>query len=266
MSYPHPWQKKILQKIPFRISLQKRYPLKERYNSIIHNNEQLYLVSEVSRFFCQLDILSLDGKHLETAPLSHGLSAGDIRYGPSLAFDSNGLIYVSDNQHRVQVFSSDFKVVRSWKVPGGGDLVIYDNLVYVLIPAINQVSIYTLAGILLERWKNYGSNLGSLTFPKAITIYQNEVYIVDSGNNRIQVFSMHGKYLRHWKYTCTSQSVLPTIRCGFGMTFLCGEKEIQIFNCEGIFFQKFEGISLTIRNGVIYTIGDEEELLVYNIE
>jgi len=238
-SYPQTWQKKILRKIPFRISLQKCYPLNDTYNSIIHNNEQLYLVSEACSLFYQLVILSLDGKHLETAPLSHGVRAGDIRYSPFIAFDSNGLIYMSDNQHRVQVFSSDFELVRSWKVPGGGDLVIYDNLVYVLSPAINQVSIYTLTGILLQKWKNYGSNLGSLTFPKAITIYQNEVYIVDTGNDRIQVFSMNGKYLRHWNYTCNSRSVLePTVRCGFGMIFLCDEKEIHVFNCEGIFFSK----------------------------
>src|SRR5688572_17979175 len=91
--------------------------------------------------------------HLQLRWGTEGTENGQFKVPHSMAFDSEGNIYVTDtNNHRIQKFTSDGKFITKWGTEGNKD--------------------------------------GEFSIPEGIDLDSHEnVYVADTGNSRIQKFT-----------------------------------------------------------------------------
>lgn len=117
----------------------------------------------------------------------------------ALALGPDGNLYVADAcNHRIQVFTTDGKLVRHFGSPGSGKGEMsypYDvafplgeaKHLYVIEYGNQRVQKFTLEGKSLGTWGGPGRTPGRLSTPWALAVdRQGRVHVVDSDNHRIQ--------------------------------------------------------------------------------
>ncbi len=137
-------------------------------------------------------------------------SAGGQFIGPrGIAIDNSGNVYVTDQNNRVQKFSSSGTFILQFgingDVPGGfvtPNKVATDSAgnVYVTDTFTNRVQKFSSAGTFLLTWGGFGSGSGQFIAGSggiAVDSADN-VYVTDPGNHRIQKFNSTGTFLTSW--------------------------------------------------------------------
>jgi sugar lactone lactonase YvrE len=121
-----------------------------------------------------------------------------------VALDSQGNVYVTDNNH-VQKFDSSGKFLAKWGTQGTGDgqfqlalaiaIDAQDN-VYVVDLNNNEVQKFDGSGKFLLKWGMKGSGDGQFSRPAAVAIdMQGNVLVTDVDTGRLQKFDSNGKFL-----------------------------------------------------------------------
>jgi DNA-binding beta-propeller fold protein YncE len=179
------------------------------------------------------------------APVSRSLTAVQILGGPGsepgrfqephgIAVGPDGTLYVTDGRnHRVQVFSPDGRLLRTWgsfcalyesgapgcidpdgpgPMPLGagqfnepwGIAVGPDDTVYVADLWNHRVQQFTADGRFLRAWGGFArvedpqDQPGTFFGPRGLQVHGDRVYVTDTGNKRVQVFDREGRFLTAW--------------------------------------------------------------------
>ena len=132
---------------------------------------------------------------------------GAFMWPTSVALDSNGLAYVSDEWlNRVSIYDQEHgNWVGMWGIPGDAPGEINrpaglafdknDNL-YVVESRNHRVSVFTRDGKYQFGWGGLGDGDGQFNLPWGIEIDHNgDVYVADWRNDRVQKFAPDGTFL-----------------------------------------------------------------------
>ena len=124
-----------------------------------------------------------------------------------VAFDSNGDVYVVDNEnHRIQVFTENGEFKREFGDQKNQDskklyyptgiCIDSDDIVYITELYNHCVSVFTYEGMFLTSFGSQGRDKGQFKDPRGIAVDEHgTIYVSDYGNDRVQIF----KHL--WKQT-----------------------------------------------------------------
>ena len=114
-----------------------------------------------------------------------------------IAFNSNGDIYVTDYNHRVQIFNQDGIFLRTLRNKQQGQTLQYpfgiavdsSDTVYVSERNRDCISVFTAEGEYLTTFGGEGKAEGQFDCPFGLHIDKNDSLLVcDSDNGRIQIF------------------------------------------------------------------------------
>lgn len=116
----------------------------------------------------------------------------------SIVFYNNEIYVVDIKKNVIKVFDMQGKYLRDWGKPARPtDLLIKDNIFYVLDAAGHQVVVCDSTGKINKLIGKMGKNPGELYFPSSILIDDtNRIWVADSNNNRIQIFDTDGKMVK----------------------------------------------------------------------
>ena len=130
---------------------------------------------------------------------------GSFMWPTSVALDSEGAAYVSDEWlNRISVYK-DGAWASMWGTPGSGDGELNrpsglsfdkdDNLF--LVDSVNaRVQVFTKDGKFIRKWGSKGDGDGQFNVPWGIDVDHNgDVYVADWRNDRIQKFAPDGTFL-----------------------------------------------------------------------
>ena len=127
---------------------------------------------------------------------SKGSDSGQFNGPTDVAFDSTGIVYVTDFKNgSVHVITAEGQYLRQFRKPGGklgGPTSISidrDNVVDVTEYSNNCVSVFTCEGKFLTSFGTKGSGPGQFSHPRGIAVDKNGVvYVSDHLNNHLQLF------------------------------------------------------------------------------
>ena len=136
----------------------------------------------------------------------YGRKDGDILWPNSVAVDSQGDVYISDDWlNRISVFNGDGEFKSSWGVTGSGQGELdgpaglafdkNDNL-YVVDSRNHRLQVFSKDGKYVASCGGQGAGDGQFNTPWGITIDSDgDVYVADWKNHRVQKLSADGKYI-----------------------------------------------------------------------
>ncbi len=189
---------------------------------------------------------------------SFGAGDGEFIWPTSVNMDSQGRVYVSDEQnHRITVYDSSGGFLAKWGVRGSGPgeldgpsgmaLDSEDNL-YVVDQHNNRVQKFTWDGRFLLGFGSEGAGDGQFNLPWGIALdAQGDVYVADWRNDRIQKFSPDGKFLA--KYGSSGRgdgefhrpASVAVDAEGYMYVADWGNERVQVLDPEGGFVLKLRG-------------------------
>ena len=154
-------------------------------------------------------LLNPDGTTRHTWGGRTGGAYGRFNKVAGMALDSTRAVYVSDSwNHRIQVFDSDGKFVRTWgrRSAADGDFkgprglaVSPAGEVFVADTDNHRIQVFSRAGKFLRKWGSKGRADGQLNSPVDVApTAEGVVYVADFGNHRIQAFDTDGNFLGKW--------------------------------------------------------------------
>ncbi len=137
---------------------------------------------------------------------SNGQGDGQFTLMSSVATDSEGLVYVSDDYLcRVSVFDPDGRFLHGWGEPGAGpgqmdgpSGMAFDGTgnLYVVDQRNNRVQKFTKDGAFLGAFGSAGSGAGEFNLPWGICVSPGgDVYVADWRNDRVQRFTPGGEHV-----------------------------------------------------------------------
>ena len=146
------------------------------------------------------------GEKVQPEDANDSAPAGTFMWPTSIALDSKGIAYVSDEWlNRISIFNQDGDCTGTWGKLGDGDGEFNrpsgmafdkeDNL-YLVDGANHRIQKFTKDGKFLAKWGHLGTGDGEFEHPWGIEIDHNgDIYVADWRNDRIQKFAADGTFL-----------------------------------------------------------------------
>ena len=139
-----------------------------------------------------------------------GIQDGQLWWPSSLAFDSEGLLYIADEAlNHVSVFAGDGQFLAKWGEPGPnqGQLnrpsyIAFDSNddLYLTDSLNHRVQKFTKGGQFLGAWGGAGTGPGELNMPWGLAVDgRGNVFVADWRNDRVQMFDSEGQFIRLWE-------------------------------------------------------------------
>jgi ABC-type Fe3+ transport system permease subunit/sugar lactone lactonase YvrE len=141
---------------------------------------------------------------------SFGKEPGQFVLPTDIAFDSDGLVYISEygDNDRIQVFDQEGRILRQIGRFGPGDgefsrpqgIAIVGDLLYVTDSCNHRINVFKTDGTFVRNFGTVGSELGQFRFPYGIDVDpKGRLVICEFGNNRIQLVDPQtGRGLAQW--------------------------------------------------------------------
>ena len=137
---------------------------------------------------------------------SFGQEAGQLIWPVSMAQDSHGHIYISDEeQNKVTGYDTSGSVVKYWGEPGSepgkldgpaGLAFDKDDQLYVVDQHNHRVQVFTSDGNLVSHFGSHGSREGQFSLPWGLDVGPDgNVYVADWQNDRIQKLTPDGEFI-----------------------------------------------------------------------
>lgn len=154
---------------------------------------------------------------------NEGSGPGEFLHPFGITTGEGGLVFVVDDEDRVQVFTGDGAFVREWGGPGEEDGQFNGPMgiaagpnghVYVADSRNNRVQEFDAAGGHVRSWGSAGCGNNQFSFPLAIDVAPDgKVYVADVGTDvgcsgdsgpQVRVFDSSGNYLVRWSTNVSS--------------------------------------------------------------
>ena len=171
--------------------LQFKRPFDVTFNAI---NNKVYVVDPLNH---HVQVLNSDLTFFSTFG-KEGSGKGQFKFPWSIACDSTGKVYITDNNYRIQVFTACGKFLRMFGRYGegrgelngpAGVTVGTNDIVYVSEYVSDHVSVFTCEGQLVTSFGRKGESPGEFKGPYGLAVDNcGVVYVSDFDNNRIQCF------------------------------------------------------------------------------
>lgn len=140
---------------------------------------------------------------------SHGSEDGQFVWPTSIAIDSDGLIYVTDEYlNRISVFGQDTKFIKKWDgsnssgvkfIKPAGIAVDSEKFVWLVDNGGSSIKRISPKGECVLEFGRLGEGPGEFNMPWGITISDSGgVYVADWGNDRVQQFSDEGEFVEEY--------------------------------------------------------------------
>ena len=139
---------------------------------------------------------------------SYGTGNGQFYKPSGIAVDSNGFVYVSDFNNRIQKFDSNGNFITKWGSYGTGNgqfdmiwdiAVDSNNIVYALDFFNYRIQKFDSNGNFITKWGSKGSGDGQFFGSYGIAVDSSGfVYVADAYNYRIQKFDSNGNFITKW--------------------------------------------------------------------
>lgn len=136
-----------------------------------------------------------------------GSGNGQVRFPLDLTFNSEGKLWVADNENeRLVQFDAAGNWIKAvplaaWSRPWGiaADA---DGNIWAAEPIHHRVSVYSPSGAVLNQFGTQGSGPGQFEWPSDVEIDpQGYAWVPDGGNNRVQIFNPQGEYVTRFGKT-----------------------------------------------------------------
>lgn len=156
----------------------------------------------VKKFGPQGELIAAWGKR--------GIGDGEILHGHSIDIDSNGNVYVSDDDRKlIQKFDNSGKFITEWGSEGNGQgqfkslegeiAIGSQDIVYVVDFGNGRVEEFDEQGNFIKTWGTKGKNIGELNRPWGIEFDDNgHIFVTEHNIARIQQFDKDGNFIRVW--------------------------------------------------------------------
>ena len=211
--------------------------------------------------------VKVNGKHVLDSPFSmevklfqlrpvfsfgkEGSSVGMFRRPWGVAVNARDEIAVTDSlNHRVQIFNSDGKYLRSFgrqgnnagelKYPGG--ITFHKNgNIFVADRGNHRIQTFSGEGEYVGMFGGYGSLDSQLYNPWGLSLDSDgNIIVADAGNKLIKIFSPDGKFLRKIGGPGSFSLPVHCVQCDrYLIVSDCNEHCIKVFNYNGNFQYKF---------------------------
>lgn len=126
---------------------------------------------------------------------SHGSENGKFGYPQGITVSPSNLVYVADTEnHRVQVFNTTGKFIRSWAAESdgfysGGIAISASGLVYVADRDNHRIDVYDAMSKFIETIASEGEGDGQVIEPSGLAFNSKGAqFIADAHNHRVQKF------------------------------------------------------------------------------
>ncbi len=174
----------------------------------------------------------------------YGEKDGDLLWPNSVAIDSQGDIYVTDDWlNRISVFNSDGEFKSAWGTSGSGQGELdgpaglafgqNDNL-YVVDSRNHRVQEFSKDGNYVSSFGSAGTGAGEFNTPWGIsTDGDGGVYMADWKNNRVQKFDADGNYVLSFEGDLNHPSDVTTDPDGDVYVCDWGNNRVRIYDANG---------------------------------
>ena len=212
--------------------------------------------------------VKVNGKHVHDSPFpievklfqqlrpsfsfgKEGSSVGMLNYPWGVAVNARDEIAVTDSwNHRVQIFNSDGRYVRSFgragnkvgelKFPTG--ITFYKNgNIFVADSSNHRIQIFSREGECVGMFGGYGSLDSQLFNPFGLSVDSDgNIIVADAGNKLIKIFSPDGKFLMKIGEQGSFYNPMHCVQCD--RYLIVSDKDehcIKVFNYDGNFQYKF---------------------------
>ena len=139
---------------------------------------------------------------------NQGTGMGELNRPKGVYISDNGNIFVAEKgNNRVQVFSKDgnhlYMFGQRNKMVEPNNIWTSSQFVYVTLPNINTIQMYTVQGGFLKQRAKEGKEEGRLKLPCGISgdTLRERLYVCDTGNNRIQIFDYNLHFIQVMRTT-----------------------------------------------------------------
>ncbi len=174
----------------------------------------------------------------------YGEKDGDVLWPNSVAVDSQGDVYVSDDWlNRISVFNSDGEFKSVWGTSGSGQGELdgpaglafdaNDNL-YVVDSRNHRVQVFTKDGNYVSGFGSRGAAAGEFNTPWGISVDgDGAIYVADWKNNRVQKFNAEGSHALSFEGDLDHPSDVTTDP--EGDVYVCdwGNHRVRVYDPEG---------------------------------
>ena len=213
----------------------------------------------ITEYGCDcVTILDREGKKVKSLGGKGGSGNVKFRSPRGVAITPEELIFVSDDNHRIQKISMDGYLIASVGEEGSGPLQFSTPHGIAISPVTGQVYIVDRDNHRVQvlnpdltfshSFGSYGSANGQFQLPHDIAIdSQGLVYVADYGNHRIQKFSPDGKFLgqlgteRFGPGQLQHPYGITIDTAATGLVYVSegGNHRISVFTSDGVFVRKF---------------------------
>lgn len=174
----------------------------------------------------------------------YGEKDGDLLWPNSVAVDSQGDVYVSDDWlNRISVFNSDGEFKSVWGTSGSGQGELdgpaglafdaNDNL-YVVDSRNHRVQVFTKDGNYVSGFGSRGAGAGEFNTPWGISVDgDGAIYVADWKNNRVQKFNADGSHALSFEGDLNHPSDVTTDPDGDVYVCDWGNNRVRIYDAEG---------------------------------
>jgi DNA-binding beta-propeller fold protein YncE len=173
--------------------------------------DSLYMVkveTQASQEFHHIQKFTTDGKFI-TSWGSKGTGDGKLLHPHSIAVDSSGNVYISDDEkNNIIKFDSNGKFITKWGIGGTGNAqfnqpedITIDNSgnIFVVDEKNHNIQKFTSDGKFISVLATKGTADGQLRVPWGIAIDSSgNIFVTEIKNDRIQKFTSDGKFITKW--------------------------------------------------------------------
>ena len=139
---------------------------------------------------------------------NQGTGMGELNRPKGVCISDTGKIFVAEKgNNRVQVFSKDgnhlYMFGQRNKMVEPNNIWTSSQFVYVTLPNLNTIQMYTVQGGFLKQRAKEGKEEGRLKLPCGISgdTLRERLYVCDTGNNRIQIFDYNLHFIQVMRTT-----------------------------------------------------------------
>jgi DNA-binding beta-propeller fold protein YncE len=176
----------------------------------------------------------------------YGRKDGDLIWPNSVAVDSQGDVYVSDDWlNRISIFNGDGEYKTVWGTSGSGAGELdgpaglafdqNDNL-YVVDSRNHRVQVFSKDGSYVSGFGSHGAGPGQFDTPWGITIDRDgAIYVADWKNHRVQKFNADGGYVASFGNAEELNHPSDVTVDPDGDVYVCdwGNNRVRIYDSEG---------------------------------